>query len=176
MFNRILRIFGSRIRMKQKLTHWVNEEHKEITLKGRGKFRSRDRRLREKFEIKPVGFWLSVNNSWENWLGGNWDSWLKGKVCLQAELAEDINLFVIKTKKQFLDKFYELTGKVPRGFLMDWHEFHQKMREHYDGMMLLAEPFWKHRMDGDFMYFYGWDCESICVWNKKKIKFREVNK
>ena len=26
----------------------------------------------------------------------------------------------------------------------------------------------------NFMYFYGWDCESICVWNKDKIKFKEL--
>ena len=162
--------------MKQKLTHWVRKEHKDLILKGGGKFMHRDRRLREKFEIKPEGFWLSVDNSWEDWIKGNWEDWMKGRVCVEAELVDDINLFVIKTKKQFLDKYYELTGKIPRGFLMNWHEFHEKMKEKYDGMMLLAEPFYKHRMDMGFMYFYGWDCESICVWNKKKIKFKEIRK
>jgi len=155
------------------------KEHKDLILKGKGKFRHRDRRMREKFEIKPEGFWLSVNGSWERWLEGNWDEWLKGKVCLQAELEGDINLFVIKTKQQFLDKFKELTGKEldeSSPIRFDYHEFHKKLMEHYDGMMLLSEPFWKHRLDFGFMYFYGWDCESICVWNRKKIKFKEVKK
>ena len=40
-------------------------------------------------------------------------------------------------------------------------------------MMLLEKPFYEHRLDMGFMYFYGWDCESICVWNKDKIKFKE---
>ena len=170
--------------MKQKLTHWVNKGYKDLTIKGKGKFKGRDR----KFEIKPVGFWISVDGSWERWLSGNWEDWLKGKVCLEVDLAEDIKLFVIKTKQQFLDKYRELTGKTLLGdkdskidekqvlSMFDFHDFHQKLKEHYDGMMLLEDPFYKHRLDGRFMYFYGWDCESICIWNKDKIKFKEVKK
>ena len=165
--------------MKQKLTHWVMKEHKDLTLKGKGRFRHRDRRLREKFELKPVGFWLSVDNSWEDWLKGNWDVWLKGRVCVEAELADDINLFVIKSKKQFMNKYKELMGKTIKEsgkgrILFDYYEFHQKLKKNYDGMMLMSGPLWAHRLDMGFMYFYPWDCESICVWNRKKIKFKEV--
>ena len=129
--------------------------------------------------MKPNGFWLSVNNSWEEWLEGNWEEWLKGKVCLEAELSKDINLFIIDTKKTFLDEFEKLTGHkyLSMGIIDKFtltKFFHEKLKEHYDGVWLKSEPFWHHRLDYDFMYFYSWDCESIVVWNKDKIKFKEV--
>ncbi len=165
--------------MKQKLTHYTNKKDKKLLLKGIPK-RCLSGFPKQNLSLKPSGIWISVNGSWENWLDGNWESWLKGKVCLKVELAEDINLFVIKSKQQFLNKYKELIGK---DFLnleiiekFDMNNFHQKLKEHYDGMMLLAEPFYKHRLDINFMYFYSWDCESICVWNIDKIKFKEIKK
>lgn len=163
--------------MKQKLTHWTDKKFKKKMIAGKGKFKALPMDMKESF--KPIGFWLSVDNSWENWLEGNWEGWIKGKICLRAFLDKDINLFIIKTKAQFLKEFKKLSGKdydqlgVGERFMLQ--VFHEKLREKYDGMWLLAEPFYKHRLDGRFMYFYPWDCESICVWNKDKIKFKEKN-
>jgi hypothetical protein len=50
---------------------------------------------REKMTMKPKGFWLSVDGSWEEWLKGNWENWFNGMVCLEAELSKDINLLII---------------------------------------------------------------------------------
>lgn len=159
---------------KIKLTHWTNKEFREIMINGKGNFRPLP--LDTKGGFKPIGFWVSVNNSWENWLKGNWETWLKGKVCLNVEFSKEINLFIIKSKKQFLEEFKKLTGrdylKLGFGKYM-LNDFHKKLKEQYDGVWLEAEPFYKHRLDLDFMYFYTWDCESICVWNKEKIKFIE---
>ncbi len=156
-----------------KLTHWTDKKFKEGMIKGNGEFRPLPTEIRESF--KPVGFWLSVDRSWERWLKGNWDEWLKDKSCLNVELAKDINLFVINSKKQFLDEFKKLTGKdytkldiVEKWMLQD---FHKKLKEKYDGIWLKSEPFYRHRLDSGFHYFYCWDCESICVWNKEKIVF-----
>lgn len=167
--------------MKQHLTHWTNEKFKEDMINGKLKFRPIPLDMKEKVgNMKPLGFWLSVNESWEKWLDGNWDSWTNGKVCLNVELNENINVFVIKSKEQFLDEFKRLTGKEYSNLNMigqfSLQDFHKKLKDKYDGMWLLSEPFWKHRTDDDFMYFYAWDCESICVWNKEKIKFFEVEK
>ncbi len=156
-----------------KLTHWTDKKFKEKMVIGKGEFRILPPEIRESF--KPVGFWLSVDGSWERWLNGNWDDWLKGKVCLNVELAKDINLFVINSKKQFLDEFKKLVGKnylklEGAGKYM-LQEFHKKLKEKYDGVWLKSKPFYEHRLDADFHYFYPWDCESICVWNKEKIKF-----
>ena len=160
-----------------KLTHWTDIEFKERMVKGTGEFRPIPPKIKENF--KPVGFWLSVDDSWERWLEGNWDSWLKGKVCLIAKLSEDINLFIITSKKQFLDEFKKLMGKdylelgIGKYMLQG---FHKKLKEKYDGIWLKSEPFYAHRLDFDFMYFYSWDCESICVWNKNKVKFNIVER
>ena len=169
--------------MKQKLTHWADEGNKKFLLKGITehyflKF------SKQNLNLKPTGVWISVNKSWEKWVNGNWDSWLNGKVCLNVELSKDINLFIIKSKQQFLDKFKELTGEdYPTDFLKTKIElfilFHEKLKEFYDGMWLEEEPFYAHRLDmlnTGFDYFYSWDCESICVWNLDKIKFKESKK
>ena len=64
--------------MKQQLTHWTNKDFKEKMIEGNGEFRTLPPEIKEFF--KPLGFWLSVDNSWEGWLKGNWDDWLKNKV------------------------------------------------------------------------------------------------
>jgi hypothetical protein len=154
-----------------KLTSWVNKDMKEKVILGKTDKPSRDE------SFKPVGFWLSVDGSWERWLEGNWKAWLKDKVCLNAELSKDINLFIIESKEQFLKEFKELTGKdyaelnLTNIFMLQ--DFHRKLKERYDGIWLKSAPFYRHRLDNDFMYFYSWDCESMCVWNKDKIKFFE---
>ena len=158
-----------------KLTHWTDKKFKTKMIKGKGEFRPLPLKIKENF--KPIGFWISVNGSWENWLKGNWDNWLKGKVCLNVELDKNIKLFKIKTKVGFLREFKKLTGKsylklkgIEKWMLQD---FHKKLKEKYDGIWLLSSPFYQHRLDDGFMYFYAWDCESVCVWNKNKIKFSE---
>ena len=142
------------------LTHWRNKKGKK------------DKQyLNIHNGFKPNGIWISVNNSWEDWLEGNWKSWKKGKAQFNVELSKDIKLFIIESKEQFLKKFKELTGK-------DYHftdfestnKFHEELKKEFDGMWLKSEPFYKHRLDFDFMYFYPWDCESICVWNAEKVK------
>lgn len=156
-----------------KLTHWTDKELKEKMIKGEGEFRP----LLKDFNFKPIGFWLSIDGSWERWLKGNWDEWLEGKVCLSVELAKNINLFIIESKKQFLKEFKNLTGKDYLKLSIEkfmLHNFHEKLAKKYDGIWLKSKPFWEHRMD--LMYFYPWDCESICIWNKEKIKFKEIEK
>jgi Zn ribbon nucleic-acid-binding protein len=168
----------SKIDRKMKLTHWTIEDNKDNLLSR--KFLDFNKRIKTMGEhiiaMKPTGFWLSVNNSWENWTDGNWDSWNKNKIKLNAELSNDINLFIIDSKEKFLEEFKLLTGKEYNAIL--YHEivkFHLELMKKYDGIWLKSEPFYRHRMDMDCMYFYSWDCESICVWNTEKINFTDKN-
>jgi len=170
------------------LTHWVKEEFKKKVMKKEipdELVASHLTALRKQGFMKPVGIWLSVNNSWENWLEGNWDEWKFGKVCLLADLSFDTNLFIIDSKEKFLDEFLKLTGEkygydgmiptkedyMKKLRMID--KFHLELRKKYDGIWLKAAPFYAHRLDLDFDYFYPWDCESICVWNTDKITFTE---
>lgn len=162
-----------------KLTHWVEKEFVEKTLKKEFVI------LDKQGWLKPTGIWLSIDNNWEDWLEGNWDTWKEGKVCLNIKLAKDIKLFIIENKEQFLQEFKLLTG-FDYGFEKDIlsgnfekedlmfkynniDKFHEGLKKKYDGVLLKSAPFWKHRLDMNFDYFYPWDCESICVWNTDKI-------
>ena len=159
-----------------KLTHWVRNKHVKAVLKGE------EISKKDHFNsFKPDGFWISVNNGWEDWCKSEMPHWIDNtRTCLKAILSKDINLFVIESKEQFLKEFKNLTGKKYIELSIEGRKlkivFHEKLAEKYDGIYLKLEPFLKHRLDFDFMYFYSWDCESMCIWNKDKIKFEEVGK
>ncbi len=158
--------------LKQKLTHWTDIENKEKLLRNENiDFENSD-------HIKPTGIWVSINNSWENWLEGNWDSWLIGKTKVEVILSDDINLFIIDSKHVFLEKWKELIGKDYEQMtaFLQYKEFHNKLKKQYDGVLMTFPCFYAHRMDIDCIYFYPWDCESVCVWNSNKVKFIEGNK
>jgi len=155
-----------------KLTHWTNKEYEEKVLEGKAIFSHP-----QKHFIKPDGLWISVDGSWEDWVNGEWDSWMNNKVCVEVELAKDINLFVINSKEEFLKKFKEITGEdYPSVNVKDRYElipiFHIGLKHQYDGVWLKSKPFYQHRLGADFDYFYCWDCESICVWNGDKVSFK----
>ncbi len=156
----------------KKLTHWCDKKFVKQTIEGKGKWRALNNNL------KPCGFWLSVNNSWENWFRSEWESWNNDKECLFVELDDNINLFIIDSKETFLKEFKKFIKKdyleLDISEKWDLSKFHSYLKDKYDGMMLLEKPFLEHRLDIDFHYFYGWDCESICVWNKNKIRFKKI--
>jgi len=169
-------MFGKKGWMTKK--YWTSERKKIISGKNNPNWKGDNvgydtlHEWVKKHKLKP--------KVWERWLEGNWDDWLKGKICLNVELSKDINLFIIESKEQFLNEFKKLTGidylklDLMEKFMLQ--KFHKKLKEKYDGIWLKATPFYEHRLDLSFSYFYSWDCESICVWNKNKIKFMEIKK
>ena len=84
-----------------KLTHWTDKK----------KFILKDIPFNETRIglTKPPGLWLSVNNSWENWIKHNWKDWMKNRKCLEVTLKKDINLFNVQDKKTLLKEFKKLT-------------------------------------------------------------------
>ena len=154
-----------------KFTHW----------KFTGKPISREEMAKRNASyFKPIGMWLSVNGSWERWLDGNWEEWYNDhQDCYEVVIDQDINLFIIESKEQFLQEFRILTGEnYPKFGLSNPSlllKFHAMLIMKYDGIWLKSEPFYHSRLDMEFDYFYSWDCESICIWRDDLVKIEKVD-
>jgi hypothetical protein len=114
---------------------------------------------------KPVGFWLSeesADGGWAEWcemedFDGAWE------YIYDVILSEDANILYLDGDSMV--RFNELYGNK-RGFGMDKIDWHAVARD-YDGIVI-APYQWRHRMN--FMWYYGWDCSSGCIWNGDAIE------
>lgn len=165
---------GNHMETKMKLTHWIKKSDKKQILDGTFVYDKKEHFM------KPSGIWLSVDGSWEDWLksSGEWgDEWVKSRVCLGAELVSDINLLVINSKEHFLNLFYELTGcKYPKMYgdeILKRYDkiamFNMRVKERWDDIWIKSGVICRRRLDIDCDYFHLWGCESICVFDRKKV-------
>lgn len=162
-----------------KLTHWSAD--KKLKLDHKYDYYKNSRRM----HMKPSGFWLSVNDDWEDWLVGNWDVWKEDKIQYELEMIGKPNLIILESGDDFRKLWKELMGwecdtTNAKGSWMTIglshiDDFHNKLKEKYDGIFMKSSCVWSDRFSCTFtsMYVYGWDCESICIWNTKFVKIKE---
>lgn len=134
----------------------------------------------QKVAYKPIGFWVSDEDEhgWKDWCEG--EQWGLSRLTREYEvvLADKANVLYINSLRQ-LDEFREaymaslypdvegLSGIVDG---IDWSKVAQK----YDGI-IISPYFYQRRFATGFMWYYGWDCASGCIWNVRAIKeVREV--
>lgn len=122
---------------------------------------------------KPIGMWYGIDWSWHEWcksesFGG------RGKNDFELELDMK-NILVLNSVdkiRQFAETFGEypewmknrpyFDGK-PKDKYIDW----KKVSQMYSGIEI--SPYqWKCRHE--FMFYYGWDVASGCVWNLNAVK------
>lgn len=127
------------------------------------------------FIDKPQGFWVSVDEGWENWTLRNEATWHYGNVQHEIELIEIPNVLIIENEMEF-DAFNSEWGvdfgRKKNGLMnlsgsnIDW----QALAEKYDGV-IIAEHFWsRRRIGGQAPWYNTWDCASGCIWNPRAIK------
>jgi hypothetical protein len=129
---------------------------------------------------KPRGLWVSVDgeDDWKSWCE-NESFDLDGlKHAHRVVLTEDANVLHIADAQQFLgfveqysvpDPTWEERLNIPNYdyVAIDWI----KVADEYDGI-IIAPYRWEFRLS--FMWYYGWDCASGCIWNLKVIKDFEL--
>lgn len=131
-------------------------------------------RKQKKTNHKPVGLWYGVNNDWLRWCRIEEPTWV-GKYWYQLEIDQD-KLLKISTKKQleqFTDRYkyiaevIEKLSTINDDFIqlscIDW----AAVAKEYDGIEI-APYRWESRLK--FLWYYGWDCSSGCVWKARAIK------
>lgn len=148
-----------------------------LTLKpnlDRKKFRG----LREqRVDGKPLGLWYGFGDSWIEWCQGEQPDWLTPYI-YEIVLRED-KIFKVNGEGE-LDKFEE-TYAIPDPLMAkfaneplfksdigryDKIDYNKLVAEGWYGLEI--NPYlWSRRLSR--MWYYGWDCASGCVWNKRGV-------
>lgn len=126
---------------------------------------------RRKYETpnsyKPNGFWVSVqgNDDWEGWCRGE-------NFCIEAlqyaytiTIGPDANILLISTATGMEDFHRRYAINIRPFHTIAW----DRVQKEYDGL-IIAPYRWSYRLHPDFMWYYGWDCASGCIWNLDAIK------
>jgi hypothetical protein len=156
------------------LTHYSDEP---MTL---GRDRTYEQQKMRSWIDKPRGLWVSVDGE------ADWKSWCEAEGFHPAGLAyahrvaldEQANMLQITDGQQFLS--FVATYGVPDPtwderlnvlhcdyVTIDW----SRVAAEYDGI-IIAPYRWEFRLK--FMWYYGWDCSSGCIWNLNAIKDFEL--
>ena len=121
---------------------------------------------------KPCGLWVSVedaNLSWREWCEA--ESFGCGKYPFRIHLRDDANILVLDTDDKILE-FGEQYHKPPDGIValkgvtwwLDWMAIVSKFQG------IIISPYsWALRLDHRCSWYYGWDCASGVIWDKRAI-------
>ena len=135
----------------------------------------------QRWQAKPVGLWLSVEEVESEDHNYNWKQWCEAegyrlqtlKCAHEVILKEDANILHLKTAKEVFEftKKYQLKT---RELEADWHwDTYQItwdiVKQQYQGIII--SPYqWDCRLAIESSWYYGWDCSSGCVWDLKCIE------
>jgi len=116
---------------------------------------------------KPFGFWVSVEgpDDWEEWCKTEEYNLDSLRHVYKVTISENANILHISTS-QGMDDFNRRFA-IKKSYFTEiaWENVYQE----YD--VLIISPYrWKHRLNQDFSWYYGWDCASGVIWNLEAIK------
>ena len=125
--------------------------------------------------FKPNGLWISDESDfgWRDWCTG--ENWGTDTLMYEhlVELNPDNNILFIRNVEE-LDKFHEeyavdilrdyhRFGCPPRRDWLDWRRVYPL----YQGIIITPYQ-WERRLQ--YMWYYGWDCASGCIWDLRAIR------
>ena len=117
------------------------------------------------YDMKPKGFWLSVDDDWRRWCKGDgMDDWVDG--ITPVEFDVDTNACLWLDTAEAIDRFHaeHHTDHFRREYYIDW----RPVADTYAGI-IIAPYQWSRRLDGPSWY-YTWDCASACVWDLSVLR------
>lgn len=111
--------------------------------------------------FKPTGFWYEVDGDWRRWCRSE-SFETDGLFHLHRVELRSCHMRFIDTIEK-LDQFHE-EYKVPfydstRLSMIDW----KRVGRNWDGIEI-APYQWERRLAPEFLWYYGWDCASGCIW------------
>lgn len=123
---------------------------------------------------KPQGLWYSINTEWVDWLSEvNWHERIYPN---NLEIEVDLSrVLVLETLEQIisLKEEYTIFSLEKLRECIDWKSIADK----YAGIEIrnYNELKWQGYATADFiisgfMWFYGWDVSSGCVWDLSIVK------
>ncbi len=126
----------------------------------------------QRVTMKPSGFWYGFGSEWIDWCRSEMPDWV-GKYIYGVDVGKS-NVLQITTHMELMqfNRKYESrvsdTGyKLYEGESIDW----QKVVSEYDGIEI--NPY-QNEARNQYMWYYGWDIASGCVWNLSKVKLKLI--
>ena len=119
--------------------------------------------------FKPNGLWYSIGFDWLDFTINDFDSfYTEEKLYAFILNIKSLNILKISNMEEltkFNDKFKigeDLTETI------DWIE----VSNQYDGIEISKYLYPDRHL---YMWYYGWDVASGCIWNTEKIKINKIN-
>lgn len=113
--------------------------------------------------FKPKGFWVSVGDSWKEWCESEQFALKRLKYKYSVKLKKNHNILHLTTPDQIL----EFSKKFPDEDYPGYIDF-EKVYPACGG--LIISPYqWECRLNFYTSWYYGWDCESGCIWDLNNI-------
>lgn len=117
---------------------------------------------------KPTGLWYGINDSWLDWCKSEMPHWIsKNPIFYEIHLNNENILFlksendIINFSKQYGRPLNNISGN---NYLIDW----SLVADEYSGIEI--NPYqYGCRFNLRTFWYYGWDCSSGCIWDKKGI-------
>ncbi len=124
-------------------------------------------RYYQKSGNKPYGFWYGFGNEWIEWTEMAGPE-LKGEYVHKVDI-DGSNILQIKDYSEIerFTKEYQSNHQIIPGviFDIDW----SRIEFQYDGIEI--NPYiYQALMSNKFLWYYGWDVASGCIWNLSKVK------
>ena len=127
---------------------------------------------RSEVGLKPSGLWGSPIHDEDN--TSDWGRFVESDYWEMIDTLKEHFLFRLKPNaKIFVVDTQESVRKLPWKWDVGWGEYYvdwPKVEKMYDGVYLADDhELWLNKKDKE-PTFYGWDCDSICVFNPNAIE------
>ena len=134
---------------------------------------SRNQPARLSEHQKPSGFWITDDSEdcWRSWcVGEQWG--LDGLTHKHEIVLDETNILILRNQLD-VECFAEKYRVIKRwGKNNEWADRcieWQRVASEYDGIIITPYQYRLRLADG-FMWYYGWDCASGCIWNANAIR------
>ena len=129
-------------------------------------FELEQRTFNQKVTMKPFGFWYGFGSEWIDWTRSEMPEWV-GKYIYSVDIG-NTNVLQIKTHMElmmFNREYQSNLSDTGHRRLIDW----KKVADKYDGIEINPYQF---EARYQYLWYYGWDIASGCVWNLKNVKLK----
>lgn len=125
--------------------------------------------------LKPKGLWYALGTSWIDWVRSNMPEWESDNL-FKIDI-NDSKIIKITNKEEliiFYNKYKCINKDFPILSSIDW----ELVSKDYLGIEI--SPYKKYddiMFDYEFLWYYGWDVPSGCIWGDDVIvDIKKLNK
>lgn len=122
------------------------------------------RRYEQEFGLKPRGLWYSApvkDDGWEDWCRA--EEFSVERLVVPHHLDLDLSRMLVLRSESEIRRFHSKYRHSR--YEIDW----PRVAAEYGGLEI-APYCWDLRLEGGFLWYYGWDCASGCVWDLRLVR------